>query len=65
MGAQGVKVKVLKSWICGGRVPEVGSILELPDELARSGIERGLCRKVKKGRKSISGRSSKQVSGRR
>jgi len=49
-----VKVKVLKHWICAGRCPEVGAVIELPEDLARSGIEKGLCRRIKSGRKDAS-----------
>ena len=38
-----MKVKILKPWICGGKNPPVGKVLDLPRDLAASGIERGLC----------------------
>jgi hypothetical protein len=41
-----MKVEILKRWICGGRMPAVGRVVDLPDDLAAGGIEKGLCRKV-------------------
>jgi len=38
-----MRVRILKPWICGGKNPAVGKVVELPGDLARSGIERGLC----------------------
>ncbi|MBN2290705.1 MAG: hypothetical protein JXQ83_15330 [Candidatus Glassbacteria bacterium] len=51
-------VKILKPWICGGRVPAVGEVLDLPQALAGSGLERGLCERAgreKPGRKARAG----------
>ena len=39
-----MRVKILKPWICGGKNPPVGKVIDLPQVLAKSGIERGLCK---------------------
>lgn len=48
-----MKVRILKSWLCGGRLPRVGRTVDLPEEVARSGIERNLCAAVKPRRRSL------------
>lgn len=48
-----MKVRILKPWLCGGRLPQVGKTVDLPEETAQSGIERGLCTTVKQRRKSM------------
>ena len=51
-----MKVRILKPWLCGGRLPQVGKTLELPEDTARSGIERGLCTAVKPRRRGMAAR---------
>ena len=58
-------VRILKPWLCGGRLPEVGKTVELPKELAGSGIERGLCTAAKPRRRSTSGRTQAEKSKRK
>jgi len=41
-----MKVRILRRWLCGGRLVEPGALLELPEALAKSGIRNGLCSKV-------------------
>ena len=41
-------VKILKPWICCGKNPPIGSVVELDDSLAKSGSDRGLCKIVDK-----------------
>jgi len=48
-----MKVRILKPWLCAGRLPQVGKTVELPEEIARSGIERGLCTALKPRRRSM------------
>ena len=48
-----MKDRILKPWLCGGRLPQVGKTIELPENTARSGIERGLCTAVKSRRRSM------------
>jgi|GEM_PF-2926479 hypothetical protein len=52
-----MKVRILKPWLCGGRLPQVGKTVDLPEETARSGIERGLCTAVKQTRRSMAART--------
>ncbi len=52
-----MKVRILKPWLCGGRLPQVGKTVDLPEETAQSGIERGLCTTVKQRRKSMAART--------
>ena len=40
-----MKVKLLKPWIAAFEKP-VGSIVNIPDELVESGVERGLCKTI-------------------
>ena len=42
-----MKVRILRRWLCGGRLVEPGALLELPEALAKSGIRTGLCSKGK------------------
>lgn len=42
-----MKVRILRRWLCGGRLAEPGARLELPEGLAKDGIRRGLCSKMK------------------
>jgi len=42
-----MKVKILQPWICGQVFPpEIGSVIDLPDKMAKDGIDRGLCEKL-------------------
>ena len=42
-----MKVRILRRWLCGGRLVEPGALLDLPEALAKSGIRTGLCSKAK------------------
>ena len=52
-----MKVRILKPWLCGGRLPQVGKTVDLPEETAQSGIERGLCTTLKRPRRSTATRA--------
>lgn len=41
-----MKITILQPWIAGQLFPpEVGSVIDLPDKMAKDGISRGLCEK--------------------
>ncbi|MEA2064475.1 MAG: hypothetical protein U9P14_12300 [Gemmatimonadota bacterium] len=54
-----MKVRIVKPWICGGRNPEVGSVIELPDDLAESGIRRELCEAVRQNKSKPRSKAAK------
>ena len=56
-----MRVRILKPWICGGKNPPVGKVIDLPQPLAHSGIERGLCEPVKRKSTSRDNRAAAEI----